>query len=132
MAIFFTFWKPAYTDNGKKNKKSPQNIPKFGSISKTKISGFENFPDIKISHFEIFSALMTLKVSFFLVKKTTQKWISWGENRKFMDFFDKKKKTWKNHFFLASAHKQDFFEKTRKMTFSPQQIIKKGSKKLVT
>ena len=73
---------------------------------------------------------MSLKVPFFLVQKTTKKWISWGENCKFLDFFDPKKKKWKNHFFLVSPHKQDFFQKTRKMTFSVQQIDKKWSQKL--
>ena len=69
-------------------------------------------------------------MSFFLVQKMTKKWISWGENCKFLDFFDPKKKKWKNHFFLVSPHKQDFFQKTRKMTFSVQQIDKKWSQKL--
>ena len=80
----------------------------------------------------LFFALMSLKVSFFLVKKTTKKWISWGEKCKFLDFLKKKKKSEKKHFFLVSAHKRDFFQKTQKMTFSVQQIDKKWFKKKVS
>ena len=75
---------------------------------------------------------MSLKVPFFLVQKTTKKWISWGENCKFLDFLKKKKKSEKKHFFFVSAHKRDFFQKTQKMTFSVQQIDKKWFKKKVS
>ena len=96
---------------------------------KTRISDFDNFPDFKISHFEICFALMSSKVSIFLLPKKWPKIGSHGEKTVNFWIFLIKKKKWKTTFFFVSTHKQDFFKKHEKWPLASNRSTKRGSKK---
>ena len=73
---------------------------------------------------EIVFALMSSKVSFFLSRKRLKSGSHGEKTTNFEIFLKKKQSEKKKHFFLVSAHKRDFFQKTRKNIFSVQQIDK--------